>query len=134
MGGSGTGAGGGVPGGVPGGAGRGMGGFGTGAGGGAPQGADFLLYYNEMILRIRDSWVWVGGQRDLEVEVGFGISPNGDIEEIRVVRASGDRSYDESVLRALRALRNLGPPPERHRQTFSDVRLTFQPADLRSTP
>lgn len=118
-----------------GGAGSGTGGFGTGAGaGGALRGADFLLYYNEMITRIRDAWVWVGGSADLEVEVGFRVTPSGDIVDIRTVRASGDRSYDESVLRALRTVRNLGPPPERHRETFSQVQLTFRPADLESGP
>jgi len=118
-----------------GGAGSGTGGFGTGGGaGGALRGADFLLYYNEMIGRIRDAWVWVGGSADLEVEVGFRVTPAGDIVGIRTVRPSGDRSYDESVLRALRTVRNLGPPPERHRETFSQVQLTFRPADLESAP
>lgn len=124
---------GGVPGGVPGGG--GTGGFGTGTGGGGTlRGADFLIYYNEMITRIRDAWVWVGGSADLEVEVGFGVTPSGDIVGMRIVRPSGDRSYDESVLRALRTVRNLGPPPERHRQTFSEVQLTFRPADLERSP
>jgi len=87
-----------------------------------------------MITRIRDAWVWVGGSADLEVEVAFGVTPAGDIVGIRVVRPSGDRSYDESVLRALRAVRNLGAPPERHRETFSEVQLTFRPSDLERAP
>lgn len=123
---------GGVPGGVRGG--TGAGGFGSGSGDGPLRGADFLLYYNEMITRIRDAWVWVGGSPDLEVEVGFGITPAGDIVGMRVARTSGDRSYDDSVMRALRTVRNLGPPPERHRETFSEVQLTFRPADLESGP
>jgi len=98
------------------------------------RGADFLLYYNEMIRRIRDAWVWVGGSPSLEVEVRFRITGAGDIVDLRVLRPSGDRSYDQSVLRALRAVRNLGPPPERHRQTFSSVQLTFRPADLERRP
>lgn len=115
--------------------GTGTGGFGTGTGaGGALRGADFLLYYNDMITRIRDAWVWVGGSPNLEVEVGFRITPAGDIVDIRIVRASGDSSYDQSVLRALRTVRSLGPPPERHRETFSDVQLTFRPADLERGP
>ncbi len=115
--------------------GTGTGGFGTGTGGGgALRGADFLLYYNDMITRIRDAWVWVGGSPNLEVEVGFRITPVGDIVDVRVVRASGDPSYDQSVLRALRTVRSLGPPPERHRETFSDVQLTFRPADLERGP
>ncbi len=118
---------------VRGGGGTGTGGFGTG-GGGTLRGADFLLYYNEMITRIRDAWVWVGGSANLEVEVGFRVTRAGDITGMRIVRPSGDPSYDQSVLRALRAVRNLGPPPERHRETFGDVQLTFRPADLERSP
>jgi colicin import membrane protein len=115
----------------PGGAGGGLGnGFGTGDGTGELRGADFLLYYNEMIARVRDAWVWAGGAGDLEVKVAFGVTADGDIVGLRLVQPSGDRSYDESVMRALRAVRNLGPPPERHRAAFADVELTFRPADL----
>ncbi len=115
---------------MPGGTGRGLGGAGTGTGSGSVYGADYLLYYNAMISRIREAWVWVGGRPDLRVEVGFGISVSGQIVDLRIVRGSGDTSFDESVLRAVRTVRNLGPPPERHRRDFSDVQLTFEPADL----
>ena len=122
-------------GGIRGGAGAGTSGLGTGAGGGgALRGADFLFYYNEMITRIRDAWVWVGGSPNLEVEVAFRITVAGDIVDVRVARSSGDRSYDQSVLRALRTVRNLGPPPDRHREAFSDVQLTFRPSDLERSP
>jgi len=121
-----------MPGGVVGGTGGGGGGsgLGSGAGSGELRGADFLLYYNEMIARVRDAWVWAGGAGNLEVKVAFGVTPDGNIVGLRLVQASGDRSYDESVLRALRAVRNLGPPPERHRDSFADVELTFRPSDL----
>ena len=123
-------------GGVPGGSGSGgvPGGTGIGTGGDGLRGADFLLYYNEMIRRIREAWVWVGGSANLEVEVAFGVTPTGDIVGLGVVRSSGDLSYDQSVLRAVRSVRNLGPPPERHQQTFSDVQLTFRPSDLGRSP
>lgn len=96
------------------------------------RGAEFLLYYNEMITRIRDAWVWVGGATNVEVKVGFGIMDDGRIVDVRLLERSGDASYDESVLRAVRGVGRLAPPPERYRRDFSDVELTFRPSDLQA--
>ncbi|MGH7829264.1 MAG: TonB C-terminal domain-containing protein, partial [Candidatus Binatia bacterium] len=43
---------------------------------------------------------------------------------------SGDASYDDSVVRALKRASPLPPPPESYRKDFMDVELTFQPKDL----
>ncbi|MEI8359315.1 MAG: energy transducer TonB [Deltaproteobacteria bacterium] len=113
-------------------AGRGVG-LGGGAGGaGRVRGVEFLLYYNQMIARIRAAWAWPGTNNRLAVKVHFRIAEGGTISDLRLTRASGDESYDASVLRAVRAVSPLGPPPPAHRADFSDVELTFQPADLKS--
>ena len=44
---------------------------------------------------------------------------------------SGDPGYDASVERAIKRVSPLPPPPEAYRKDFSDVELTFRPADLR---
>lgn len=123
---------GGVPGGVVGG--QGAAGGGTGGLGDSMRGADFLSYYDQMLSKIRSAWIWTGGAGDRQVEVAFGITPQGDIIDVRILEPSGEPSFDQSVLRALRAVRTLGPPPERHRETFSEVELTFRPSDLERGP
>ena len=89
-----------------------------------------MAYYGLMLERIRDAWVWGGRRPELAVTVGFKVGAAGSLSAIRVVEHSGDSSYDASVLRALRAVDPLSPPPVRYRRDFADVELIFRPADL----
>ena len=108
-------------------------GIGPGAGGaGKVRGVEFLLYYNQMLNRIRGAWVWTGGGSDLEVKVRFRILDDGNVVDVRITQASSDSSYDASVLRAIRGVSPLDPPPARYRDDFSDVELTFHPSDLKT--
>lgn len=89
----------------------------------------YLLYYNDMITRIKENWVWAGAGGSLEAVVRFDIRPDGQVAGVRLVRSSGDPSYDASVERAVLAVKTLGPPPE---EFANGVELTFRPDDLRS--
>ncbi len=103
-----------------------------GTGGGIVKGIEFVNYYNRMRQLIKQRWTWGGKKADLEMTVRFGIQENGEIVGIRVTRASGDLSYDETVIRAVTRANPLPPPPESYRKDFMDVELTFRPEDLRS--
>ncbi len=102
-----------------------------GRGGGVVKGFEFLVYRNRMLYLIKDQWTWVGKLTDLEVTVRFGILENGEVIGLRVVQGSGDSSYDDSVLRAMRKAAPLPPPPDNYRKDFMSVELTFRPKDLR---
>ncbi|MFQ5682616.1 MAG: energy transducer TonB [Candidatus Binatia bacterium] len=101
-----------------------------GKGGGIVKGVEFLIYRNRMLYLIRESWTWVGKRSDLEVTVRFGIEGGGDIFGLKILRSSGDPSYDDSVFRAVKKASPLPPPPEGYRKDFRDVELTFRPKDL----
>ena len=101
-----------------------------GQGGGVLKGVEFLIYRNRMLQAIKDRWAWVGRRTDLEVTVRFGVRENGEIIALRITEPSGDGSYDDSVLRAVRKASPLGPPPENYRKDFMDVELTFRPKDF----
>lgn len=101
-----------------------------GRGGGVVKPAEFLIYYNQMLRLIRARWTWVGKRSDLEVTVRFGIQENGEIVGLKILRRSGDPSYDDSVVRAVRGANPLPAPPESHRKEFADVELMFRPKDL----
>lgn len=98
--------------------------------GGTVKGVEYLLYYNQMINRIKQVWAWAGANRTLEAAVRFNITESGDVVNVRISRPSGDPSYDASVERAVRAANPLPPPPESYRKEFSDVELIFRPEDL----
>src|SRR5262249_47177081 len=53
----------------------GIGGEGPG-GGGTVRGLEFVVYYNQMLNRIKDRWTWVGTRADLHVTVHFSILPS----------------------------------------------------------
>jgi colicin import membrane protein len=101
-------------------------------GAGRVRGVEFLSYYNRMLARIRAAWAWPGEGTRLAVKVRFSVAADGAIGNLRLVSPSGDASYDASVLRAVRAVSPLAPPPVPHREDFSDVELTFQPGDLKT--
>ncbi|HWP59383.1 MAG TPA: cell envelope integrity protein TolA [Candidatus Acidoferrales bacterium] len=102
-----------------------------GYGGGVQKGLEFVMYHNKMLQVIKERWSWAGRRTDLQVTVRFGIKENGEIVGLRITQASGDRSFDDSVLRAVRGANPLAPPPEAYRADFSDVELTFRPGDLK---
>jgi len=97
---------------------------------GVVKGIDFIVYQNRMLETIKDNWSWVGQRSNLKVVVHFGIKENGEIVGLKVAQPSGDASYDESVLRAVKKSSPLPVPPEPYRKDFADVELTFRPRDL----
>lgn len=104
---------------------------GQGSGGdGVVKGLEFVIYRNRMLQEIKERWTWLGKRDDLEVTVRFGIGNDGEIIGLNIVNASGDASYDASVLRAVRRASPLPRPPVSYLSEFSDVELTFRPKDL----
>lgn len=117
------------------GSGEGVGAAGLGPGGrggpGVVRGMDFVIYQNRMFATIKENWSWVGGQRsNLRVVVHFGVKENGEIVGLKIMQPSGDPSYDESVLRAVKKSSPLPVPPEAYRKDFAEVQVTFRPQDL----
>jgi colicin import membrane protein len=103
---------------------------GDGGGGGTLTGLDFILYKNRVEATIKQNWTWVGANPNLTVRVGFRIGDDGQIADVRIVSASGDTSYDESVLRAIRISNPLPAPPQKYRQTFANYVLDFVSGQL----
>jgi colicin import membrane protein len=101
-----------------------------GRGGGVAKGMDFIVYQNRMLSTIKDNWAWVGGRSNLRVVVRFNIKDNGEIAGLKILQPSGDPSYDESVLRAVRKSSPLPAPPESVRKDFAEVEIRFRPEDL----
>lgn len=107
--------------------------YGPGTGsGGVVRGVAYILYRGHMEERIRAAWAWAGANRSLRAVVRFNIMANGDIVNVQIVTSSGDRTYDSSIERALRAASPLDPPPPEYREEFSTVELEFRPEDLQS--
>ena len=106
-------------------------GTGTGAsgGGGLVKGREFVVYLNEMRYIFKERWTWIGKRSDLKATVGFGVHVDGEIFGLKLLKPSGDKFYDDSVVRAVRSSSPLPPPPRRYARDFAEVEFTFRPED-----
>ena len=116
------------------GSGEGVGGSALGPGGrggpGVVKGMEYVIYQNRMLSTIKNNWVWVGPRSNIKVIVHFNIRDTGEIAGLKVVQSSGNSSYDESVLRAVRKSSPLPALTESIRNGFAEVELAFRPEDL----
>ena len=116
------------------GSGEGLGAQSLGKGGvggeGVLKSVEFIAYQNRLVNTIKENWAWAGRRSDLKVVVQFGIKENGEIIGLRVTQRSGDPTYDESVIRAIKRSSPVSSPPESHRKEFADVEMTFKPSDF----
>lgn len=103
---------------------------GDGGGGGILTGLDFILYKNQVEAIIKKNWTWVGANPNLTVRMGFRIAEGGEITDVRVVERSGDSSFDDSVMRAIRVSNPLPQPPERYRDVFGNYILDFVSGEM----
>jgi TonB family protein len=108
----------------------GGGGGGGGGGDGEVRGIEFVRYYEQMMSRIRENWVYVGEDQNLAVTVRFSIQGDGRVVNVRRSDSSGNPLFDQSVESAVRGVRDLGPPPAQYARDFSDVEVTFRAKDL----
>ena len=117
-------------GGVRGGSGAGAGTGNGNGGGGVVRGMEFVAYFNQMLGRIKEFWTWPHRRGDLEVTVVFGVRADGEVFGLELLKRSGNASFDESVVRAVRRASPLPPPPRSHAREFAQVEVTFRPEDL----
>jgi TonB family protein len=103
-------------------------GVGKGGGGGKVVPPEVLRYQNLIKARSKAAWNWFGSNDQLLTQVVFELEPNGKIKNVTVYKSSGDRSFDESVVRALLKASPLPPPPaEYYNEWFRSVRIAFDP-------
>ncbi|MGH7896870.1 MAG: energy transducer TonB, partial [Candidatus Binatia bacterium] len=85
---------------------------------------------NQVEAVIKKNWTWVGADPNLTIRVGFRIGEDGTIADLRVLARSGDGTFDESVMRAIRVSTPLPPPPEKYREVFGNYVLEFVSGEL----
>jgi TonB family protein len=103
---------------------------GSGMGGGVVRPPEFFAYEKIVRSRIKEAWRWYDTNSSLITVIAFEIEPDGVIKNVRLVKSSGDSSYDESVMRAAMKASPLPPPPKSvYEQYFKSVRITFDPRE-----
>lgn len=110
-------------------------GFGAGALGGKAMGGGTVLPAEAMIYRdtlkntIKAGWRWYDTSAALQTTVTFEISAEGVVSNVLMVGSSGNREYDDSVLRAIYKASPVPAPPEKVYEYFKKVRMLFDPRE-----
>jgi len=103
---------------------------GNAMGGGVVRPPEFFVYEKIVRSRIKEAWRWYDTNTSRITVIAFEIEPDGVINNVRLVKSSGDGAYDESVMRAAMKASPLPPPPRSvYEQYFKSVRITFDPRE-----
>jgi TonB family protein len=94
-------------------------------GGGTVVGFEFLSYRQRVFNTIKSNWANAVRHPGLIAAVRFEIQTDGGVSNVELVRSSGDKAYDQSVVRAVQRSSPLPPPPERYRDEFREVVIDF---------
>ncbi len=123
----------GPPGRGPGGTGSGMPGLPGSGGGGAGRPMDLATqkYYMDVWEKIKSAWGLPGSSfKNLETIVTIKIRKDGRIVDINVEKRSGNRIYDESIMRALRASDPLPAIPPSLNTDVLEIGFRFLPGEM----
>ncbi len=94
-------------------------------------GARFGYYVRQMNQRISQQWITATldpGAQGRRVYMTFRIDRGGQISEVRIVQASGDRTLDSSAVRTLERIDTLAPLPEDYNGSYITVQYYFEPS------
>jgi len=101
------------------------GGPGDEGGGGVTRGIEFILYTQQIQRQVQESWIVTEKRPGLIAAVSFKIQPNGDIQEVELTQSSGDKAFDQSVVRAIRKAAPFLPPPQSYAQEFATQKIVM---------
>lgn len=102
---------------------------GEGMGGGVQQSPEFFQYKRLLETHIKSGWRWYDPNAQLQAQVEFSLSIDGEIGEVQLSSSSGIKEYDQSVLRAVKKANPAPAPPASVYEFFRNVRITFEPGD-----
>ena len=102
---------------------------GSGMGGGVLRPPEFFHYRDLLKATIKRGWRWYDTSAKLVAQVYFEIAPDGTITNVQILQGSGNREYDDSVVRAIYKASPVPAPPESVYQWFKEVRTEFEPGD-----
>jgi TolA protein len=92
-------------------------------GGGAVRGIEFILYTQRLQRRVQESWIVAEKRPGLVASVSFKIQADGEVQDVELMKSSGDVTFDQSVLRAVRKATPFPPPPQSYADEFATQKI-----------
>ena len=102
--------------------------LGVAAGNGSQgYGTEFIAYTQYIKQRVKDAWILAERKPGLRAVVRFGVEESGRVTDVELADSSGDRTFDQSALRAVSKASPFPSPPEAYREEFATqkVEITF---------
>ena len=82
-------------------------------------------YDQQLKRRVDAVWYKPDGAEGLSTTVRFGLDRAGNLTELRIIKSSGNRAFDKSLLEAFRRAAPFSPLPQAIAESYSAVELTF---------
>ncbi len=98
---------------------------GKGMGGGTLTSLEKLAYSNALQKHVKEGWHWLNSGDALQAKVLVNILPDGQVQDVRIEQSSGNRNFDDSVVRAVYKASPVPKPPEGLYNDFQQVRFSF---------
>ena len=98
---------------------------GQGMGGGILASAEFVAYQNALQEHVKSGWRWLSGRERLICIVVVDILPDGKIKNVTVGKSSGNSTFDDSVVRAIRKSDPVPAAPADLYNSFKSVSFKF---------
>jgi TonB family protein len=107
--------------------------FGSGEGGAQAGALALQIYVGQVQTAIQSHWSIPGeiARLRIMVQLGLKVGPDGRVLDVWVDKGSGNRAFDESAMRAVRAASPLPVPPET-KNGFFEFYTRFTPEGARS--
>lgn len=102
---------------------------GSGMGGGIQRPPEYFTYRKLLEDRIKSGWRWYDSNATLITQIEFYVKPDGTIDNVSVLQGSGNREFDDSVMRALQKANPVPPPPATINSFLNPVRMAFDPRE-----
>ena len=97
-------------------------------GGGSVRPRSYFTYMRSIQRELRSAWTWHTRRTNLKAEIEMRVGRDGTIIFAQIAKSSGNREFDKSVMRAIRAVDPFPPPPSEVYDYFKHVILVFDPA------
>ncbi len=102
---------------------------GSGMGGGVLRPPEFFTYRDLLKRTIKQGWRWFDTSSEIHALAYFEIAKDGTIGNVSIVQGSGNREFDDSVIRAIYKASPVPPPPDNVYEFFEKVRIEFDPSE-----
>jgi colicin import membrane protein len=88
------------------------------------------MYKMTVETQIKSQWSYSDALGNYEAIVIVNIRNDGTVLETRFIKPSGNKIFDESVLKAIEKAKPLPPLPEGYEKSYEEIKINFNLKDL----